>query len=106
MNRVRWLFYGIPRKEATAIHPPVFEYEIDASDVITQVNRHWEEFAEANDAPGLGARVVGTWLWKHFAGMEVKYIYRTLLERVRESGQSVSIPFRCDSPELRRRMSL
>jgi hypothetical protein len=84
----------------------VFEYVIDASDVITHVNDAWKVFAEENEASGLGDRVVGSWLWQHLEGVEVKHLFRSLLERVRERRQVVRVPFRCDAPELRRHMML
>jgi hypothetical protein len=83
-----------------------FEYVIDANDVITEVNEAWRSFAEENDGAGLGEAVVGTWLWQHFAGLEVKHLYRVLLDRVREVRKGVTIPFRCDAPDLRRYMML
>lgn len=83
-----------------------FEYVIDANDLITQVNEAWRAFARENDGAGLGDAVVGSWLWQHFAGIEVKHLYRVLLERVRAGRKPVTIPFRCDAPELRRYMML
>lgn len=82
------------------------EYVIDANDVITEVSESWKAFAEENQAKDLGSRAVGTWLWQHMAGKEVKHLFRMLLERVRESGRVVRVPFRCDAPELRRHMML
>jgi hypothetical protein len=83
-----------------------FEYIINAEDVIVEVNPTWKAFAVENQGEGLAGTVEGTWLWQHLAGSEVKHLYRTLLERVRESGKSVSFPFRCDAPELRRSMMM
>jgi len=84
----------------------LFEYVIDAEDVIVQVNESWKRFAHENDGGGLGDEVVGTWLWQHLAGLEVKHLFRVLLDRVREGQKVVRVPFRCDSPELKRHMML
>jgi hypothetical protein len=83
-----------------------FEYTINRDDVITHVNDDWKAFAEENSGEGLGDRVVGTWLWQHLAGVEVKHLFKALVERVREEGSTVKVPFRCDAPELRRFMVL
>jgi hypothetical protein len=83
-----------------------YEYVINADDVITRVNSDWEAFARENGAEGLPASAIGTWLWQHFGGMEVKHLYRALLDRVRESGVKAEVPFRCDSPGTRRFMSM
>jgi hypothetical protein len=82
----------------------VYEYVIDANDVVISVNESWAAFGEENHGEGLGERVIGTWLWQHFSGWEVKQVFRRLLERVREGNRVVRVPFRCDSPELRREM--
>lgn len=86
--------------------PDIYEYVIDANDVITNVNDSWESFADENGSEGLGKRVVGSWLWQHLAGVEVKHLFRVLLERVRTTGKVVRVPFRCDAPDLRRHMIL
>lgn len=66
----------------------------------------WLEFAEENEGSGMRDAVIGTWLWQHLAGLEVKHLYRSLLDRIRESGREVRIPFRCDAPGLVRDMVL
>lgn len=83
-----------------------FEYVVDSEDVIVSVNQAWADFAEDNEGAALVDRVVGTWLWQHLAGLEVKHLYRSLLERLRETGKTARVPFRCDSPGLVRNMVL
>jgi hypothetical protein len=83
-----------------------YEYVIDRNDVITEVSEEWARFAAENDAAELPGRTVGSWLWQHLAGREVKHLYRSLLERVRDQGTTVELPFRCDSPTKRRFMRL
>jgi hypothetical protein len=82
------------------------EYVVNANDVIVQVNETWERFAEANEGEEVGRGAVGTWLWQHLSGKEVKHLYRVLLERVRATGRPVSVPFRCDAPHIRRSMMM
>jgi hypothetical protein len=128
MDRETGLFYVIGRSAATggvgngvfpnrlggplvmdsgeALDMELFEYVIDANDVIVSVNDSWKAFARANGGEGLGERAIGTWLWQHMAGMDVKHLFRVLLERVREGQRVVRIPFRCDAPDLRRHMML
>ncbi|MBT8396337.1 MAG: hypothetical protein HKO65_00315 [Gemmatimonadetes bacterium] len=82
------------------------EYIINSDDVVTHVSETWDDFAEENGGEGLGERVVGTWLWQHFSGREIKHLFQVLLERVRSEQITVRVPFRCDAPELRRFMFL
>ncbi|MGD2121812.1 MAG: hypothetical protein PVJ76_08705 [Gemmatimonadota bacterium] len=89
-----------------AVDAAIFEYVIDANDVIVHVNDSWKAFARENGGGNLGGSVIGTWLWQHMAGVEVKHLFRVLLERVRERQKVVRIPFRCDAPDLRRHMML
>jgi hypothetical protein len=83
-----------------------FEYVVDANDVLVEVNDAWRTFARENDGGDLEEEVIGTWLWQHLAGLEVKHLFRILLEKVRENREPVMVPFRCDAPELRREMML
>jgi hypothetical protein len=116
MERTSRLFYVIGWSVATggSMQMPggettgteIFEYVIDADDVIVFVNESWKTFAEENGDAGLGDRVVGTWLWQHMSGLEVKHLFRVLLERVREGRRVVRVPFRCDAPDVRRHMML
>ena len=82
--------------------PKRFVYRLDASDVITDVDDAWLEFARLNEAESLTRRaVVGSSLWNHVSGSETRHVYEHLFERVR-TGLEVTIPFRCDSPAVRR----
>jgi len=71
------------------------------------VSSAWEAFARANDAPDLSpARVVGSSLWDWVSGAEVQHVYRALFTRLRTQPRTLRVPFRCDSPALRRFMEL
>jgi hypothetical protein len=82
------------------------KYEIDCEDQIRSVSASWCAFARENGAEHLIDEVVGTSIWAWIAGIEARHLYDLLFERIRKSGASARIPFRCDSPELRRFMEL
>jgi hypothetical protein len=82
-------------------------WSIDPRDVITAVGGAWEEFARVNDAPWLGAHsAVGRSLFAFIEGEPTRRAYQRVVAGVRESGRTVRIPFRCDSPVVRRWMEL
>jgi hypothetical protein len=81
-------------------------YHLDASDRIVAVDAAWIAFAAANDAPDLADRVLGRPVWPFIANVTVRELYRTLFRRVRETRAGVTVTFRCDSPDVRRFMSL
>lgn len=80
-------------------------YALDAEDRITAANPAWDAFATENTGPAGGA-VVGTSVWRHVADPTTRHLYALLFTRVRESGRVLRIPFRCDSPDTVREMSL
>ena len=87
--------------------PQTTTWTIDADDVITGVGGDWDEFAGANGAAALcGTRVVGAPLFDFITGQETQRIYRLLLHKVRSADAVLRVPFRCDSPEVRRHMRL
>ena len=77
-------------------------YRVDASDTITYVNPQWAKFARENDANSLAAAsAVGRSLWDYVSGADTQQVYRHLFAEVR-AGRTITVPFRCDSPTLRR----
>lgn len=84
----------------------VFIHTIDPGENISGVNDEWVEFARENGAPELAREaVVGRAIWEFVAGRETRHISRLLLYKAR-SGKSVTVPYRCDSPGLRRFMEM
>jgi len=82
-------------------------YQIDSLDSIVWLDRSWGEFAKRNGAPELRAeQVLGRRLPDFLAGDEVRHLWLLVIQRVREEERSVTLPFRCDSPDLRRFMEL
>lgn len=79
-----------------------FVHRLDALDRITDVNEAWVTFALENGAVMLtAAAVVGQSLWDYVVGDAPKHIYRQLFKQVRD-GREITLPFRCDSPTVRR----
>jgi hypothetical protein len=85
---------------------PDSQYELDSEDRIRRFNQPWAEFARENGADHLVDAVVGTSIWDWVAGMEVEHLYRLLFARVRSTKERTRLPFRCDSPDVRRFMEL
>lgn len=82
-------------------------YRLDALDRITHVNRAWLSFAVENESDALTPEaVLRRPLWDFIADNETRHVYRMILSRVRSSGKEVRLPFRCDSPSIRRFMEM
>jgi len=82
-------------------------YRIDSEDRIVWVNADWVAFAEENHAPELTREAVkGRSLFDFISGAETRQLYRVVMERVRASGQTAVLPFRCDGPAVKRLMEL
>jgi hypothetical protein len=84
-------------------------YVTDPAGTIVAVGaKHWDEFAEANDAPPLKAdQVLGRSLFSFVAGAEVSTLARSVHEAV-VGGMVEYFPIacRCDAPTVRREMRL
>ena len=84
-----------------------YRYRVNREDIVTWVDSWWLAFARENGARELSwSSVVGRCLWDFLGDEVTRGIYRQLHERVRRTGRSVLVPFRCDSPNLRRHMRL
>ena len=80
-------------------------YSVDSDNVVISTNDHFDEFARGNGDPGLPDRVIGRSLFDFIAGRDVQEMWRTLLERARQTGH-LSVPFRCDAAEVRRELHM
>lgn len=81
-------------------------YRVDAAGYLTFVNEGWDAFAVLNDTPELlGPAVLGRRVADGIAGLEMRLIYDRLCARA-SAGVRIELSYRCDSPMLRRRMSL
>lgn len=75
--------------------------------MLLSVSGDWDTFAVQGGSRELaGDSVLGRPLWDFIGGDEVRHLFRILLSRVRETGRPVTVPFRCDAPELRRWQTL
>jgi hypothetical protein len=82
-------------------------YRVTPDHRIVWTSGNWDSFARENGAPELAdGAVLGHSLWEFIEGPETRLVYEALLERVRASGNGVTLPFRCDSPAVRRFMEL
>jgi hypothetical protein len=77
---------------------------IDDQDRLVQVDQGFYRFADENGWPGSGSSL-GRSLWDFVAGEQMKKLQRMLVRRVRDFG-GVELPFRCDSPDVRREMDI
>ena len=80
-------------------------YAIDDQDRLIKLDDGYYRFAEENGWDGAGASL-GRSLWDFVAGHNVKKLQRLLLRRIREGVRDVELPFRCDSPDVRREMNI
>jgi hypothetical protein len=82
-------------------------YRVDQQDTLTWVDTWWLAFARENGATDLTQEsVLGRLLWDFVEGRETRRLFEAIHQRVRSSGQAVILPFRCDSPLLKRLMRL
>ncbi len=82
-------------------------YEVDDDLTIVAVDEAWSEFARTNDGIDLlPPRPLGRSLLSYIPDLPTAHVYERLFERVRQTGQPLAIPFRCDSPTLRRFLEL
>lgn len=82
-------------------------YRVDPRARIVWTSANWDRFARENGAPELaGAAVRGASLWDFVSGPQTRHLYEALFARVEETQGSLRLPFRCDSPNVRRFMEL
>lgn len=81
-------------------------YSIDAADDIVAIGDGWNDFAIKNGSPELiEGNILHRSFWDFVSGEALQHVYRRIMERVR-AGDIQTFSFRCDSPELRRYLSL
>jgi len=80
----------------------VVEYQIDADDRVLEVGAQWAEFAQHNDAPELAEGPWGGLIWDYFGSKEIAELWQLLVQRVRATQRSATVPLRCDAAHTRR----
>ncbi len=85
--------------------PRTCAYSLDASDTIVATGDGWRAFARANGAPEL-ENVIGHCVWEYVAGRTTQELYSVIFHRVRKRQEKLTLPFRCDSPDVFRFMEL
>ncbi len=84
-----------------------FRYRLDSDDVIVWVDRWWLAFARENGAKHLDHdSVVGHDIWQFIGDPPTQGLYREIHQFIRETAGPVTVPFRCDSPSLKRYMQV
>ena len=84
-----------------------FAYRVDADNRITDVDSAWLAFAQQNAPSRLDRRAtIGRPLPDFISDAETRHLYHMIFARVRATKRSLVLPFRCDSPTLRRFMEL
>lgn len=82
-------------------------YLIDRNDILVQVNDQWDRFAVHNNSAHLCRQnVIDHSLWTYIQDAATRHVHQTLLSRVRRKRRIRNLPFRCDSPGLRRYMEM
>lgn len=80
-------------------------YAIDEQDHLIRVDDGYYRFAAENGWDE-ATTSLGRSLWDYVAGHEVVKLQRLLVRRIRNEVGDVELPFRCDSPAVRREMEM
>ncbi len=86
---------------------PDISYEIDDKDYLVFFDEQWAHFARVNQGAYLAdANILYRSLWDLIADRETHRIYGTMFVEVRRSSETLSFPYRCDTPTQRRFMRM
>lgn len=79
-------------------------YKINNNDMITYISSStWKEFASENEGSDLlEENILNKSIWNFISDQDTSEIYNLAVDKVRVTGEKISIPFRCDAPEYRR----
>lgn len=84
---------------------PDIWYVIDEFDCLTEASGGYFGFAAENQFADAGSDI-GRSLWDSVSDNTTRMVQKSLVRRVRRSGRSLVLPFRCDGPAVRRELSL
>ncbi len=82
-----------------------FTYAIDDRDRLVGADTGYFSFAEQNQWAG-AEDSIGESLWDFVADPTLRTVQKSLVRRIRATGQGVELPFRCDGPTIRREMTI
>ena len=83
------------------------QYWLDPDNQIISVSSTWDQFALENDGEtAVSSQVLGKQIWEFIDGDITKMWVDTLLKLCRTIGKYVERPYRCDSPHLKRYMTM
>ncbi len=87
--------------------PQIVRFSIDASDRIVDVGDDWDSFALENDAQAdlFSDEILHRSFWDFISDDTLEHVYPRMITMVR-AGESLDFAFRCDSPALRRFLTL
>ncbi len=82
-------------------------YWLNQDECIAKVCSQWDQFAYENDGKVVvQSRVASRPIWDYISGDATKMWLRTLLNLCRVRNAPVERPYRCDSPEKKRYMTM
>lgn len=82
-------------------------FRLDKGDRITEIGGSWDRMAQENGGDHLcGQSVLGYPLYDYISGDISKMFVRTVIDGVRVLRRARTVPYRCDSPGLRRYMEM
>lgn len=81
-------------------------YSIDKNNIIRSIDTHFIAFANANGWDSAESDVIDRHLGEFISGNEIKLLTEKLIEKVRITKRPISIPYRCDSPDVRRYLEM
>ncbi|GFO66967.1 hypothetical protein GMLC_05460 [Geomonas limicola] len=86
----------------------LYEYTIDNRNHIVRVSDNWDSFETTDQTPDRfsASRILGLSIWEFIDGDETSLLYETIFKKIRKHLSSVIIPYRCDSPTVRRTLEL
>ncbi|WP_339668649.1 hypothetical protein [Dasania marina] len=82
------------------------QYTLNKNNHIVAVNQSFINFARDNDWNFDSQVLINSPLSQYIDGEETKLLTELLISRVRASGLGVSLPFRCDSADKRRYLTM
>ncbi|KAH3764886.1 tyrosine-protein kinase FRK [Pelomyxa schiedti] len=81
-------------------------YVVNANDVIILVEPIWDEFLQENQGTHLQDHMLNTSLWRWVSGPTTQFLYKLLIQKVRDSNKPVTFKFRCDASSQKRFMEM